>query len=240
MTCLFTLLCFPFDCGGASSCPTVRLEPSMRPNNERTRFGLQPDTSFLFSMVTLSLWCWFSAGCAGGDRFSSRSLRPAAGKMVHARDRRLCPWLHPHDGRSQPSSSRFHDRPSFAPSPGRRRRHALSEREVRRMSRGVKGATLAAAARSRKITATPSSASPRSRTRPPRTARPNNAPASCPRIPAMRRRLPLYQKACDRSIRIALSARTLMVNVSSSAFHPRSKLCWTGIEPSTIGRVPIA
>jgi hypothetical protein len=34
--------------------------------------------------------------------------------------------------------------------------------------------------------------------------------------PAMRRRLPLEQTVRDRSILIALSARTLMVNISSS------------------------
>jgi hypothetical protein len=31
---------------------TVRLEPSMRPNNEITRFGRQPYTSFLSRKVT--------------------------------------------------------------------------------------------------------------------------------------------------------------------------------------------
>jgi hypothetical protein len=46
----------------------------MRPNNERTRFGRQLYTSFLSSMVTLSLSCWFSAGCAGGYRFFRRSV----------------------------------------------------------------------------------------------------------------------------------------------------------------------
>jgi len=85
-----------------------------------------------------------------------------------------------HDGRSQPSSSRFHDRPSFEPSPGRRRCHARSEREVRRLSCGVKGATPAAAARSRGYLRLPHprAASP---PRPPQTARRNNAPAPCAR-----------------------------------------------------------
>jgi hypothetical protein len=81
-----------------------------------------------FENRELILWCWCSAGCAGGDRFSSRSLRPAAGKMAHARDRRLCSWPHSRADHSQPPSSRFHVQPSSAPSPGRRRRHALSER----------------------------------------------------------------------------------------------------------------
>ncbi len=120
-----------------------------------------------FKKGDLILWCWFSAGCAGGDRFSSRSLRSAAGRTTHAQDRRLCAWPHPRADRSQPSSSRSHVQPSFAPSPGRRRRHALSEREVCRISCGLKGSTPAAAARSRKITATRSSASRRSPTRPP-------------------------------------------------------------------------
>jgi hypothetical protein len=134
-----------------------------------------------FRHGNLIVWYWFSAGCAGGDRFSSRSLRPGAGKMAHARDRRLCSWPHSRADHSQPSSSRFHVQTSSAPSPGRRRRHALSEREVRRMSRGVKGATLAAAARSRRIAATRSSASRRSPPHLPRTARRNNAPVPCPR-----------------------------------------------------------
>src|SRR6266508_3969485 len=56
----------------------------------------------------------------------------------------------------------------------------------------------------------------------------------------MRGKLQLYQKVRDRSILIALSARTMMVNVSSSAYYPRSKLCWTGIELRPIGRVSIA
>jgi len=34
------------------------------------------------------------------------------------------------------------------------------------------------------------------------------------RTPVMRRRMPLYQKVRDRSILIALSARTMMANVS--------------------------
>src|SRR5690349_22682182 len=80
-------------------------------------------------MVTLILSCWFSSGCAGGDRFCRRSLRPAAGK--------------------------------------------------------------------------------------------------------------LYQKAPDRSIRSALSAPTLMLNVASSAYDPRRKRCWTGIELRAIGRISI-
>jgi len=99
-----------------------------------------------FRHGNLIVWYWFSAGCAGGDRFSSRSFRPAAGKMAHARDRRLCSWPHSRADHSQPSS-RFHVQTSSAPSPGRRRRHAFSESEVRRMSCGVKGATPAAAAR---------------------------------------------------------------------------------------------
>jgi hypothetical protein len=41
--------------------PTVRLEPCKRPNNERTRFGRQPDTSFLSRAVEykliLAYWC---------------------------------------------------------------------------------------------------------------------------------------------------------------------------------------
>jgi len=72
---------------------------------------------------------------------------------------------------------RFHGQPSFGSSPGRRRRHALSEIYVRRMSCGVNEATPAATARSRRITATSSSASRRSPARPPRKARPNSAPA---------------------------------------------------------------
>ena len=188
-----------------------------------------------FQHGNLIVSCWFSAGCAGGDRFSSRSLRPAVGKTAHARDWQLCPWPHSRADHSQPSSSRFHAQPSFGPSPGRRQRHALSEIDVQRMSCGVNGTIPAADVRSRRITATPSSASRRSPTRPPRTARPNNAPAPCPRTPAMRRRLPLYQKVCDRSIRSALSARIMMVNVSSSAYDLRSKLCWTGRELRPIG-----
>jgi hypothetical protein len=160
------------------------------------------------------------------------------GKTAHVRDRRLCSWPHP------------------APIIASRRRHAfmskhllhhrqvgagvtLSRREVCRISCGLKGATPAAAARSRKIPATRSSASPRSPPRLPRTARPNNAPAPRPRTPAMRRRLPLDQKVGDRSIRSALSARIMMVNVSSSAYDLRSKRCWTGIELRPIGRVSI-
>jgi hypothetical protein len=120
-----------------------------------------------FKKGDLILSCWFSAGCAGGYRFCSRSLRPAVGGIAHARDRQLCRWPHLRDGRSQPSSSRSHGRPSFAPSPGWRRRHALSEKEVQRMSCGVNSTLPAADAQWRRITATPSSASRRSPTRPP-------------------------------------------------------------------------
>jgi len=104
---------------------------------------------------------------------------------------------------------------------------------------GVKGAMPVAAARSRRITATRSSASRRSPPRLPRTARPNNTPVPCPRTPARRRRLPLYQKVRDRSILIALSARTIMANLASSAYDPHRKLRWTGIELQPIGRVSI-
>jgi hypothetical protein len=45
----------------------------------------------------------------------------------------------------------------------------------------------------------------------------------------------LYQKVRDHSIRSAVSGRIMMVNVSSSAYHPCSKLCWTGIELRPIG-----
>jgi len=48
------------------------------------------------------------------------------------------------------------------------------------MSCGVKGAISAVDARSRRMTATPSSASRRSPTHPPRTARPNSAPGIAP------------------------------------------------------------
>ena len=72
----------------------------MRPNNDITRFGLQPYTIFLSSMVTLSQWCWFSAGCAGGARFSSRSLRPAAS----------CPTIFCTVARSAPASRSLRER----------------------------------------------------------------------------------------------------------------------------------
>jgi hypothetical protein len=167
-----------------------------------------------FKKGDLILWCWFSAGCAGGYRFCSRFLKPAAGRTAHGRDRRLCAWPHLRGGHSQPSSSRSRVRPSFELSPGRHRRHALSEIYVRRMSCGVKRATPAAAARSRRITATPASANHCFPTRSTGSARPNCRPASRPRTPAMRRRLQLYQKVRDLSILIALSARTMVVNVS--------------------------
>ncbi len=217
MTCLFMLLCFPFDCGGASSCPTVRLEPSIAAEQRTNALWTATRYELSFQHGNLIVWCWFWAGCAGGDRFSSRSLRPAVGKTAHARDRQLCAWSHLRGGRSQPSSSRFHDRPSFEPSPSRRRRHALSERGAPHLAWCERGHASRRCPIAR-IPATPSSASRRSPTHPPRTARRNNAPTARPRTPAIRRRLPLYQKVRDRSLRIALSARTMMVNVSSSAY----------------------
>src|SRR6266496_4329685 len=54
-----------------------------------------------FQHGNLIVWCWFSAGCAGGDRFCRRSLNHAVGRTAQARDRRLCDWLHLRDGRSQ-------------------------------------------------------------------------------------------------------------------------------------------
>src|SRR5579859_808986 len=99
---------------------------------------------------------------------------------------------------------------------------------------GVKGAMPAAASRPRMIPATPSSASRRSPVRLPQTARPNSGPASHPHPPAIHRRLQLYQKMRGLSILIALSARTMILNISSSTYDPRSRLCWTD-KPGTIG-----
>src|SRR3982751_5362274 len=98
------------------------------------------------------------------------------------------------------------------------------------MSCGVKGTTLAAATRSRRITATPH---PRAAVR--RLVRRELLGQTTPRRPArappaVRGRLPLEQKVRDCSILLALSARTLMANVSARAYYLCRKRCWTGIE----------
>jgi hypothetical protein len=192
-----------------------------------------------FKKGDLVLWCWFSAGCAGGYRFCSRFLKPAAGRTAHGRDRRLCAWPHLRGGHSQPSSSRSRVRPSFELSPGRHRRHAPSEIYVRRMSCGVKRATPAAAARSRRITATPSYASRRSPTRPPRTARRNNAPAPCPHTSSRARKAAAGAEGARLLDSSRLIGPGMAVNVVSSASYLRSTLCRTGSELRAIGRVSI-
>ena len=113
-----------------------------------------------------------------------------------------------------------------------------SEIYVRRMSCGVKGATPAAAARSRRKPPLPHppAAAHRlvRRARLGQTTRRRRARAP----PAMHRRLPLYQTVPGRSIRSALSARLMMVNVASSAYNLRRKRCRTGraLRPSGADR----